>query len=159
MSLKKQDYLDNQGGLWNLIYFIAPDKIATFGKIYHNMVNDFTLQPGIDMDYLWMPPGSAAFIQEKKSGEHGAFFQTSIRFPIPKNSQELLRKVMEMDGGQYVVVVRDNNDIWHVAGTPDEPLHFSADMNSGSSGSLNGFEASFSRDMRSRSLMVAYLPS
>lgn len=154
--ITKQDYLDNQGGNAR-IYFTPVTNVAQLGDIYNGYANEFNLHL-TPMDSIWVLPDSLKFKQSKKSGPNGNHFPTSIKAMIPKDRPELLQQVEEMDGKEYVCVILDNNDYYKIAGTIDEPLRFTANVNIDGIESLNAYGIEFARSLRFRSPFVENPP-
>lgn len=154
--ITKQDYLDNQGGLSRL-YFTPVTNVALLGDIYNGYANGFSLHL-TPLDYIWVLPDSIKFSQDKKSGSNGDYFPTSIRAMIPKDRPELLLKMEEMDGKEYVCVILDNNDYYKIVGTINEPLRFKADVNIDGIESLNAYGIEFARSLRFRSPFIENPP-
>jgi hypothetical protein len=157
MSITQQDYLDNTGGL-SRIYFTPVSNIFQYENIYDGQIHNLVLNTG-EMDTLFIVPDSAEFTQEKSQSPAGDVFATSLTAIIPKDRPELLAKCQEMDGKEFIVVYKDNNGYYKVLGSPEEPMKFSADVNTGQRESLNKYTVKFARSLRFRSPFIADIPT
>ena len=156
MSIKKQDFIDNMGGI-NRLYFVPLNNIQAFDYIYDGYIHVFSLEVGI-CDSLYVVEDSIKFSQRKKSDSTGTYYDTKLSAVVPKDRPEILVKINEMDGAQYVLIYIDNNGYKKVIGTPDELMNFSANLDTGTIEKLNGYPISFTRKLRQRSLLIESLP-
>jgi hypothetical protein len=150
---------DNMGGIQK-IYPIMVSSIYNFAKIFNSEIHAFSVYTGTDLTPLYVIQDSIKFSQELKFSDTGDYYDTKLEFVVPKDRIELQEFINTLEFTKYIVVFLDNNGQFKVIGTPTEPMHVSAELDSGNIESkLNGYTIAFTRKLRERSPFSLALPA
>jgi len=131
---------DNLGGMLRL-WAVPPSCVVS--------LSGRTLQlTGLDdITQIYLTAESASADCLMKRSEAGLFYDIAVRGFSPRIREEAGLLFGDMAGHDFVVVLLDGNGQFLVAGTRDEPLHFSFSAKTGMSVSdRNGYDITFERN-------------
>lgn len=97
------------------------------------------LDPGNYADVYFLPD-AAGFTEPQGETEQGTFYKPSLQFVIAKDAPDAAEALARLAGGRFVAAYQDANGLTKLVGTPQWPLRFSRDLETGKkSGDRNGY--------------------
>lgn len=153
-DINKPSTPDNLGGL-DKFWFIPAEDIDTIGDIILGQAS-ITLKSEKSWYEFYTSKGSLQFSEALKLDAKGEYFDAKLTGFTPKDSKDLQTELLSMRSHHFACVYLDNNGKHKLAGTPEEPLHFSFKVNTGAGpANRNGFMITFSRKMRSMAIFLS----
>jgi hypothetical protein len=153
-DINKPSSPDNLGGL-ERFWYIPVDDITSIGPVINGKVS-ITLSSGKKWYEFYASQGSINFKEAKKIDGKGETFTLKLSGFTPRDSEDLFESFMLMSKQKFACVYLDNNGNHKIVGSPREPLRFSYEFSPGKNPSnRNGYDFSFSRQTKSRSLFVS----
>jgi hypothetical protein len=86
--------------------------------------------------------GTGEFTEEQKAVDGDEQYDSELKFLIPKDRPDMLGFFESLRGRRFVVLFVDNNEYWHLMGTPEKPCKLEVEKR-GSGGDWNGHEVRF----------------
>lgn len=127
---------ENMGGLLK-IWAIPPSVITITG-------NTVQFSSTEDIIEMYCSPGSMSFTEKQLRENAGTAFQTELKSFLPKDSPEATRLINEMINRRWIVVYKDQNEQFKMAGRIQIPLRVAFDLDTGSdTPERNGHSVSF----------------
>ena len=122
---------DNVGGLLDVKAYPS----ALFSELKRNHVNGTgVFQPHDDSAAIAIPmyaDDTFQFSEEKDTADNGVFYSTEVAGVIPKIDPGNEALVEELDRGEWIVLIRDNNGQMRLVGTAETPLRFDSGKDTG----------------------------
>ncbi len=84
-----------------------------------------------DIYEIYCTPETMQFREPKQRTDAGTHYNTSITGFIPRDSETILEAINDMERKPYVVIFRDGNGSYKLAGTKTEPLRINPDLDTG----------------------------
>jgi hypothetical protein len=109
---------DNLGGMLRL-WAVPPSSVVSLSE------GTLSLSSLDDITRIYMTPESTSAECVLKRSAAGLFYETIVSGFTPRIREEAGELFGEMAGHDFVVVLQDGNGQYLVAGTREEPLHFS----------------------------------
>jgi hypothetical protein len=90
---------------------------------------------------IWFLPDSAGFTEPQQDNVHGESYKPSLQLIIPKDAPDVAEAIARLTAVRYLVAgYTDGNGLSKLVGTPQNPLVFSADLETGKRGpDRNGY--------------------
>lgn len=130
---------ENLGGLLRM-WVLEPSAVASLSS------GVLSLSGQGDVIWLYITPESSHADCELRRSAAGHYYELSVGGFTPRIREEAQRLFERMAGRSYVVVLRDGNGQYQLAGNPQEPLRFSFSARTGSAVTdRNGYEVKFER--------------
>lgn len=141
---------NSMGGV-NQFWFIPVNDIASFGDIILGELQGLEIKA----DKSWLSVygifSSKQFAENKKETRGGIIFERSFSLFYPGISIDVLSQLEEMKGTRFVIAYKDNNGLYKVAGTADNPLNFTYNIGTGQNGAdSQGINMQFYADSLTR---------
>jgi len=131
---------DNLGGVLRL-WAVPPSEIIFLSE------GSLVLSSAENVIALYLSPESSESNCELKKSGGGAYYEIAVTGFTPGIRGEAGQLFSGMAGRDYVIVLMDGNQQYQVAGTKDQPLHFSFEAKTGMAVSdRGGYTLSFKRD-------------
>jgi hypothetical protein len=139
---------DNMGGVIRM-WAVPPGDVTVSGKTV-------TINSDSNMIEIQVKEDSASFTENGTDSFAGNYFKTEISGVVPCDQENTLSIIKEMETRlKYLVIYRDGNGNFKLAGTRDVPLRFSAKHDTGKgAASLNNYEISFSGAQKDRAVFI-----
>ncbi|HAN20582.1 MAG TPA: hypothetical protein DCP51_02720, partial [Clostridiales bacterium] len=148
---KPADTIGGIKGLW----FIPVDDVASFGDVILNELQSITLLNGKSWKYIYSIYSDREFYENKKENKEGISFEKSFKAFFPGYSVESLLQFEEMKYTRFCIAYQDNNYLFKLTGTINNPLNFRYKLITGSTGADNsGVEFEFYGNSKIRILEV-----
>jgi hypothetical protein len=81
---------------------------------------------------IWFPVDSAAFVEPEDTDAQGDIYKPSLTLEVPQDAPDLQEAIARLRTVRYVVAAyEDGNGLTKLVGTPDNPLRFSAGLETG----------------------------
>jgi hypothetical protein len=146
---------NSMGGV-NQFWFIPVNDIASFGDIILGELQGLELKSGKSWLSVYGVFSSKQFAENKKETKGGIIFERSFSLFYPGLSVDVLSQLEEMKGTRFVIAYKDNNGLYKVAGTADNPLNFTYNIGTGKNGADNqGINMQFYADSLTRVFSAA----
>ena len=116
---------ENLGGLLRM-WVLEPSAVASLSS------GVLSLSGQGDVILLYITPESSHADCELRRSAAGHYYELSVGGFTPRIREEAQRLFERMAGRSYVVVLRDGNGQYQLAGNPQEPLRFSFSARTGS---------------------------
>ena len=81
---------------------------------------------------IWFLRDSAGFVEPEDTDAQGDFYKPSIELVVPHDAPDLMEAIARLRAVRHVVAAyEDGNGLTKLVGTPDNPLRFSAGLETG----------------------------
>lgn len=124
------DY-DNVGGLLDVVAYPS----SMFSELKKNYATLFsTFQPNDDSGAIAVPmyaDGTFQFTEQKETADNGVYYDTEIAGIIPKLEPVNDALIEELDRGEWICLIKDNNDQLRLVGSSETPLRFDSGKDTG----------------------------
>lgn len=148
---------DTIGGI-EKIWFIPVDDIAALGDVILNELQNITFASGKEWLTLYGTFKSKEFSEQKKETKYGIRFERSLQLFYPGYSVGVIQQLEEMKCNRFLVAYKDNNGLYKIAGTLENPLNFTYKLSTGKSGSdAQGIEMEFYGNFRIRISNIQFI--
>jgi hypothetical protein len=110
---------------------------------------------------VWFLLDSAGFTEPQADDVQGDSYKTSLQLVVPQDAPDIAEAIARLTAVRYFVAgYTDGNGLSKLVGTPDHPLVFSADLETGKrAGDRNGYPLTFSGIMPKRAPFYLALPA
>jgi len=140
----------------NKFWFTPADNIGAMGDVINNQLQGLSFTSGNDWLTGFGVYNTRSFSEQKKETAAGIYFARSFKMFYPGFSQAVINQLELMKLRRFIIAFKDNNGLFKIAGTPDNPLNFTYKLRTGKSGSdAQGIEIEFYSNARSRIMSVA----
>ena len=129
-SITKPDHLDNLGGIIKL-WYIPVEDVSSISRPIHDF-GGITLAANKQWLEFYFSPQSAKYDVKFKTGPKGSYFECMITGIYPKQNAANNYLINQLRDAAFVCKVLDANGVYRIVGTPDFPLKFTFDFDSGS---------------------------
>lgn len=139
---------ENMGGVLRL-WAVPPSDISVSG-------NQVTILSDSNMVDIYTKEDSASFSEEMTTSFAGTAYKVELSAIVPCDTSETVKQISDMERCcKYLVIYRDGNGNYKLAGTKSVPLRFSAKATTGSGTSgLNHYSISFTGSQRKRAIFI-----
>ena len=138
---------DNLGGLLK-IWAVPTSVYSVNGKTV-------TISSTDNIYEIYCTPESMVFSEPSEKTDAGTLYNTSVSGFIPKDSKEVLDAINDMERKPYIIIFMDGNGNYKAAGTANEPLCISDNLNSGQQTSDRpGHQFEFSGQTLTRAIFI-----
>lgn len=124
------DY-DNVGGLLDVVAYPS----SMFSELKRNYATFIsTFQPNDDSQAIAVPmyaDGTFQFTEQKEVADNGVYYDTEIAGIIPKLEPVNDVLIEELDRGEWICLIKDNNGQLRLVGTNETPLRFDSGKDTG----------------------------
>jgi len=138
----------NVGGLRALRVWPASNVVlpASYQPGQVQLTEAITLRDPQNYADIWFQPDSAGFREPEADDAQGDFYKPLLELQVLRDAPDLAEGIARLQQVRYVVAAyADNNGQVKLVGTPDYPLRFAADLDTGKRpGDRNGYPLSFS---------------
>jgi hypothetical protein len=109
---------------------------------------------------IWFLPDSGGFTEPQGDDVQGDSYKASLQLVVPQDAPDVAEAIARLTAVRYLVAgYTDANGFSKLVGTPDNPLVFSADLETGKrAGDRNGYPLSFSGLMPQRAPFYLAMP-
>jgi hypothetical protein len=133
---------ENMGGLLRM-YCLPASSVASLSR------GVLSLLSKDDVISVYITPESSHADCQLKRSAAGHYYELSVGGFTPRLREEAQRLFELMAGRSYLVVIRDGNGQYQLAGTTEEPLRFSFSARTGSAVTdRNGYDLLFERSCK-----------
>lgn len=143
---------DNTGGIAAAWYTLADD-LLNFPQTGELVINqDLQLRPGATWYQLVATLYTLRHTQKPKEvGRHGELYAQQLRGVLARHTDGLAAGLEALAGRRLVVLYRDQNGRVQLLGTPDQPLTWKDDFDSGANpDSRNAYDFTLAGDTQRR---------
>ena len=118
--------------------------------------NQVTILSDSNLVNIYFQEDSASFSEEMTTSFAGTAYKVELLAIVPCDTSETLIQISDMERRcKYLVIYRDGNGNYKLAGTKSVPLRFSAKATTGSETSgLNHYSISFTGSLRKRAVFI-----
>jgi hypothetical protein len=90
---------------------------------------------------LFFQEGTCGFEEPDGENEHGIFFKPQLQTIVLQDSPDVAEAISRLRGGKFLAAYEDANGFTKLVGTPDYPLSFRSELNTGKRGAeRNGYQ-------------------
>lgn len=108
-----------------------------------------------DIYEIYCTPESMEFDEPSERTVAGTHYNTQVSGFIPRDSSDVLEAMNDMERKPYVLIFKDGNGNFKLAGTASEPLYIDSSLNSGRQVSDRaGYSISFVGKTISRAVFI-----
>lgn len=138
---------DNLGGLLKMW---AVPKSA-----YSISGSTVTFSDTSDIYEIYCTPESMQFSEPQETTAAGRHYNTAVSGFIPKDTKDVLNAISYMEGRPWVIIFRDGNGNFKLAGNKTEPLRINASLDTGRQVTDRaGYRMEFSGQTISRAVFI-----
>lgn len=138
------------GGV-NKFWFIPVNDIASFGDIILGELQGLEIKADKSWLSVYGVFSSKQFSENKKETKGGIIFERSFSIFYPGLAIDVISQLEEMKGTRFIIAYKDNNGLYKVAGTVDNPLNFTYNIGTGKNGAdSQGINMQFYADSLTR---------
>lgn len=137
---------DNIGGA-NSFQFIPIDRVRVFPRPVDGIITKALTFKSWDHRFFlaYTTEDSLIFTEEKKTNDHGTFYDQILEGFTPKDEENLAALFDEMEGFKYIILYKDNNQNQKFIGSLESPLTFRHSLETKEEASgRNGYNITFS---------------
>ena len=132
-------------------WFIPINDIYGIGDIILGEIQNIEFNIGKNWYSGYSVFNTRGFFEDKKENKAGISFGKNFAMFYPGYSQAVINQLEEMKINHFIIAYKDNNGLYKMAGTIDNPLNFSYKLNTGKSGKdSKGIDMKFYADSMTR---------
>lgn len=122
---------DNVGGLLDVVAYPS----VMFSELKRNYVTNMgVFEPNDDSQAIAIPmyaDDTFQFSEEKDTADNGVYYSTEVAGIIPKIEPGNEALIEELDRGEWICVIKDNNGQMRLVGSSETPLRFDSGKDTG----------------------------
>lgn len=143
-TIRRLSATDNLGGIISLQVARAADVISMPEPINGTITDDIEFKAGTGFVQWDCTHETARMRSRSNASREGAVKSNELPFLIPKDQQAVKQQLDQAEDDEFIVLYKDANGRQCLFGTPETPVRFLFDHESGESfGSLNMYSARF----------------
>lgn len=149
--------MDNMGGISRL-YLVDANYFSALGAD-SGFIYDLLLDSGVEMNEIEFTEDTGRVSETEEETDNGVVFNYEVTVLVPKVSPGDSRRFSSLRDKKLLVLVRDNNDLWWLTGSPGAYFKITISSSTGTAAAeRNGSTLTISASLPTGSVFINELP-